>query len=103
MSTTYYAELDASKTVLRVIVADAAFIAKMPGNWIETTMDGSVGKNYAGKGHAYDDVRQAFITPKPYPSFVMDEAKAQWKAPVDMPLDGAIYGWNESKQQWVKQ
>ena len=96
----YFAELDKDNTVLRVLVADAAFIATMPGTWVETTLDGSIGKNYAGIGHAYDADRKAFIAPKPYPSWVLDEATCRWQAPLERPIAGD-WEWDEAKEIWV--
>ena len=60
-------------------------------------------KNYAGIGYTYDDQRDAFIPPKPYASWVLDEATCQWKAPVDMPTDGQMYSWDEATTSWVAQ
>lgn len=72
MSATYFAEVH-NGVVLRVIVADAAFVAQMEGLWVETTMDGSKGKNYAGIGYKFDEARAAFISPDPKsPDFVFN-------------------------------
>jgi len=57
-------------------------------------------KNYAGIGYAYDAERDAFIPPKPFPSWVLDEAFCLWGAPVAMPDDGNMYNWNESTLGW---
>lgn len=77
-SATYFAELK-NGVVLRVIVADAAFVAKLPGTWVETRMDGSVGKNYAGPGYTFDAQRAAFIAPRPSANYDLDESSATWK------------------------
>jgi hypothetical protein len=57
-------------------------------------------KNYAGIGYTYNSVRDAFIPPQPYQSWVIDDATCQWKAPVAMPTDGGRYSWNETTQTW---
>jgi hypothetical protein len=70
------------------------------GTWKQTSYNGNIRKNYAGVGYTYDEGRDAFIAPKPYASWVLDEDKAQWKAPVDMPTDGKGYSWNEENKTW---
>jgi hypothetical protein len=59
-------------------------------------------KNYAGIGFTYDAERDAFIPPKPFESWVLDEATCLWVAPVDMPDDGKEYGWDEGTTSWVE-
>jgi hypothetical protein len=58
-------------------------------------------KNYAGIGYAFDFSRDAFIPPKSFASWILNEDTCQWEAPVDMPTDGAMYSWNEATQAWV--
>jgi len=57
-------------------------------------------KNYASIGFKYDQTRDAFIAPKPYQSWTLNEDTCQWEAPVAYPDDGQIYNWNEETQQW---
>jgi hypothetical protein len=57
-------------------------------------------KNYAGIGYTYDADRDAFIPPRPYPSWQLDELSCLWQAPTPMPTDGQAYVWNESAQTW---
>ena len=59
-------------------------------------------KNYAGIGYTYDRTRDAFIPPKPFASWVLNEDTCLWDAPVPMPTDGKIYQWNEDAQDWVE-
>ena len=59
-------------------------------------------KNYAGIGYTYDATRDAFIPPKPYPSWLLNEASCQWEPPVSMPNDGALYRWDEAAGEWVE-
>ena len=70
------------------------------GTWKQTSYNGNIRKNYAGIGYTYDEGRDAFIAPKPYNSWVLDETTAQWKSPVDYPTDGKRYNWNEDTQSW---
>jgi len=59
-------------------------------------------KNYAGIGYSYDPDRDAFIPPKPYPSWVLDEITCLWSAPTAMPDDGKRYNWDEATTAWVE-
>ena len=101
---TYFAKLDENNIVTSVIVADQDFInSGKVGDaslWEETSYSGSFRKNYAGIGYTYDTTRNAFIAPKPYPSWILNEGTCQWEAPVTKPDDGKKYIWNESSKQW---
>ena len=57
-------------------------------------------KNYAGIGFKYDQTRDAFILPKPYNSWILNETTCLWEAPVDYPTDNQLYDWNETNQNW---
>ena len=57
-------------------------------------------KNYAGVGYTYDQVRDAFIAPKPFNSWILNETTCLWEAPVVYPDDGNMYNWNEENQTW---
>jgi len=57
-------------------------------------------KNYAGIGYTYDETRDAFIPPKPYASWILNEDSCLWEAPVEYPTDGEKYEWNEEDQKW---
>ena len=57
-------------------------------------------KNYAGLGYTYDYDRDAFIPPKPFNSWVLNETSCLWEAPVPMPTDGKRYTWNEETVSW---
>jgi hypothetical protein len=70
------------------------------GTWKQTSYSGNIRKNYAGIGYTYDETLDAFIAPKPFNSWVLDEDKAQWKAPVDMPTDNKKYTWDEATTSW---
>jgi hypothetical protein len=59
-------------------------------------------KNYAGIGYTYDSGRDAFIPPKPYPSWTLVEETCQWTAPVLYPTDGKQYSWDETTTNWIE-
>jgi hypothetical protein len=69
--------------------------------WKQTSKDGSIRKNYASISYTYDQTRDAFIAPKPYASWTLDETTCKWEAPVAYPDDGKYYDWNEETQQWI--
>jgi hypothetical protein len=58
-------------------------------------------KNYAGIGYTYDAIRDAFVPPKPFPSWVLTESTCQWGSPVPFPTDGQRYNWDEATTSWV--
>jgi hypothetical protein len=59
-------------------------------------------KNYAGIGYYYDSIRDAFIPPKPYPSWTLNEQSCLWQSPIPYPNDGKIYTWNEEILNWIE-
>ena len=80
----------------------AAFChALLGGTWVQTSYNNNIRKNYAGIGYAYDTVLDAFIAPKPYPSWVLDEDTCRWTAPVPMPAEGGPWQWDEATLSWV--
>lgn len=70
--------------------------------WIQTSYNNNFRVRYAGIGHTYDKQRDAFIPPKLYNSWVLNEETCTWDPPVPMPNDGNPYGWNEETQSWDK-
>jgi hypothetical protein len=109
----HFAKLGVGNKVLRVSVvsndvavseqAGIDFLNNLYGSrdvWKQTSYNGNIRKNFAGKGFTYDEDRDAFIPPKPYPSWTLNETTCIWEAPVAYPDDGQIYNWNESTQQW---
>ena len=72
------------------------------GTWIKTSYNGNIRKNYAGIGFAYDSGRDAFIAPKPFNSWVLNENNCQWEAPIPMPTDDKMYSWDEATTSWVE-
>jgi len=78
------------------------FLKTLTGHetWIQTSYNGNIRKNYASIGYTYDSQRDAFIPPKPFESWVLNETTCQWNAPTPRPNDDKKYVWNESTQAW---
>ena len=100
----HFAKIDNNNLVTEVIVAEKNFInSGLVGDeflWVQTSYSGSFRKNFAGVGGTYDKTRDAFIPPKPYASWTLDETTCQWKAPVAKPDDDKVYEWNEATTNW---
>ena len=101
--------------VTQVIVAEPeffeTFVDSSPGEWVQTSYNTHGGvhpegrplrKNYAGIGYTYDKDRDAFIPPKPFNSWVLNEDTCLWDAPVPYPDDGKRYKWDEETTSWVE-
>ena len=116
----HFAELDSDNIVINVVrVADGEilktdgteselkgkkFLNKVLGQstWVQTSINGTIRKNYAGIGYKYDSTRDAFIPPKPdYDSWTLNETTCKWESPVAYPDDGNLYNWDEANQQWT--
>ena len=107
----HYAFLDDSSIVTEVIVGidETELIEGLdPETWYgnfrgqtckRTSYNGNIRYNYAGIGFTYDPIDDAFIAPKPYPSWVLN-SKKQWESPIAYPTDGKLYGWNEETGDW---
>jgi hypothetical protein len=68
--------------------------------WKQTSYNNNIRKNYAGIGFKYDQTRDAFIAPKPFNSWILNEDTCQWEAPVAKPDDDQDYKWNETIKNW---
>ena len=68
--------------------------------WKQTSYNNNFRKNYAGIGFYYDQARDAFIAPKPFNSWILNEDTCRWEAPITYPQDGNMYKWNEQNQSW---
>ena len=68
--------------------------------WVQTFKDRSQRKNHAGIGYTYDEDKDAFIPPKPFNSWILNESTCLWEAPVAYPDDGEEYNWNEETKSW---
>jgi hypothetical protein len=115
----HFAELGENNIVLRVIVVDnkdtldasgneveeigATFCRNLlGGTWKQTSYNANFRKNYAGIGFTYDSQRDAFVPPRPFASWVLDEDTCLWAAPVAYPDDGKIYTWDEDTNSWTE-
>jgi hypothetical protein len=80
------------------------FLSNLHGHssWKQTSYNGTIRKNYAGVGYTYDASRDAFILPKPFESWILNETTCQWDAPVAKPSDGKYYKWDEATTSWVE-
>jgi|TARA_R100000049_G_C1899657_1_gene50100 hypothetical protein len=72
------------------------------GQWKQTSYNNNFRKNYAGIGYKYDQTKDAFIAPKPYPSWLLDDDTCRWDTPVPYPDDGKMYRWNEPTTSWIE-
>ena len=114
----HFAKLDETDTVIAVIVVDNAWlddngtesealgIAALQAwsghpHWAQTSYNNTIRTRYAGVGYTFDRLRDAFITPKPFPSWVLDEATTDWTAPVPMPEEGR-WDWDEEQGAWTE-
>jgi hypothetical protein len=114
----HYAELDENNVVIRVIPGvdetvehgEAIYFSETGKVWRRTSYNTYAGehkeggtpfrKNYAGPGFKYDPVRDAFIPPPEFPSWVLNENTCLWEAPVAKPNDGHRYEWDEVNGVW---
>ena len=125
----HWAELDANNVVTRVLVGDNNdpagdegyqwLLDNLGGTWVKTSYNAVGGKrrnpetgemteeagfrkNYAGIGYTFDAGRDAFIPPKPFNSWVLNEDTCLWDAPTPYPADGKMYRWDEDTTAWVE-
>jgi len=117
----HFAQLDGNNVVTQVIVVHnnelldengneqetkgVAFCQSLFGSetiWAQTSYNANMRKNYAGIGFTYDASRDAFIPPKPFASWVLNEETCRWEAPVAYPTDGNSYTWDEATTAWIE-
>jgi hypothetical protein len=108
----HYAFLDDNNIVTEVIVGidETELIEGLnPETWYgnfrgqvckRTSYNGDYRKNYAGVGYTYDAAKDAFIAPKPFNSWTLDETTCCWQAPTPMPTDDKFYYWSEDDLSW---
>lgn len=116
----HFAQLDENNKVVQVVVLDnndcldengneseqvgVSLCKQLFGedtNWLQTSYNASIRKSYAGVGFTYDSLKDAFIPPKPFQSWIFDEDIRQWHAPVPHPQDGGFYSWDENTLNWI--
>ena len=99
----HFAEINKDGIVQRVILVEQDFIDTGllgdSSNWVQTSYNNNIRKQYAGIGYTYDKTNDVFISPKPFPSWTLD-ASFDWQPPSAMPDDGKLYTWNEDTQAW---
>jgi len=115
----HFAELDSNNIVLRVIVVNNNELIDADGNeveqkgiefcqsllggtWVQTSYNRNFRKNFAGKGYTYDESRDVFISPQPFPSWTLNEDTCIWESPVPYPDDNEHYQWDEETTSWVE-
>jgi len=117
----HFAQLDDDNFVLQVIVVNNSDCLDENGNeseavgvafckailgeatrWKQTSYNGNIRKNYAGIGYTYDAGRDAFIPPKPYASWLLNETTCLWDVPTPMPQDDKQYQWDEPTTSWIE-
>lgn len=113
----HFAKLNENNVVLEVNVVNnntldllneeasgIAFLTEWSGgysNWKQTSYNSNIRKNYAGIGYTYDESRDAFIPPRPFESWTLNEDICDWEPPIAMPTDG-LYNWDEESLSWIK-
>ena len=112
----HFAQIDENKIVTQVIVIEQDVVDTGlfgdSASWIQTSYNTSGGvhtqggtplrKNYAGIGYTYDSIRDAFISPKPFNSWILNEDSCLWEAPTPMPTDDKMYNWDEETLAWIE-
>ena len=119
----HFARLDNNNTVIRVAKVDnvqccdpkdglekeevgIAYLQALHGKdtrWVQTSYNDRIRKNYAYKGCKYDEARDAFLTPRPFKSWTLNEETCRWEPPIpepEPPMDGSMYLWDESRLRW---
>ena len=112
----HFAQIDENNIVTRVIVIDQETVDTGlfgdPSSFVQTSYNTRGGvhvlggtplrKNFAGVGYTYDSERDAFIPPKPYESWILNEDTCFYEAPTSMPTDGKMYTWDEDTLSWIE-
>lgn len=116
----HFAQLDENNIVIQIIVVDNSTINNLPFPeseaigiafcqslfgintiWKQTSYNNNFRVRYAGIGFTYDTDLDAFIIPKPYPSWILNTQTYFWDPPIPYPNDGQRYSWNETTQTWI--
>lgn len=114
----HFAELDSNNIVTQVVVVnnneliDNGIESENKGveflnslfshnRWKQTSYNGKIRKNYAGVGYTYNESLDAFVPPKPFDSWTLDQDSCRWVSPVAYPDDGKLYVWNEDSKSWT--
>lgn len=116
----HFAQINENNAVLQVIVVNNNDILDENGNeseqkgvefcqalfpnttWKQTSYNAKFRKNYAGIGYSYDPARDAFVPPKFFASWVLNEETCRWEPPTPRPQDGNLYEWDENSLSWIQ-
>jgi hypothetical protein len=106
----HFAELDENNIVIQVLVTDNDYpnqgydwlVETFGGTWVQTSYNATIRKNFAGIGFSYDETRDAFIPPKPFESWLLNEETCNWEALKPYPTDEKPYNWDEESQEWIE-
>ena len=104
----HFAELDDNNIVTRVLVTNNYapnegydwLVETFGGRWVKTSYNSRIRKNFAAIGFFYNEQLDAFIPPKPFESWTLDEETCQWQSPIPYPNDENLYTWDEQNQTW---
>ena len=116
----HFAEIGEDNIVLRVIVVHnndckdengneseavgAEFCRNLfGGTWKQTSYNNNIRARYAGIGYTYNSSLDAYIAPKPFPSWSLNEETTEWVSPVPYPDDNKFYHWDEPSQSWIEE
>lgn len=115
----HFAQIDTDSTVTQVIVVNNAELLDefgveqemrgrqfctdlLGGNWIQTSYNGNIRKNFACIGYTYNVELDAFVPPQPYNSWILNQETCLWEPPVPAPNDGKSYMWDENALSWIE-
>ena len=106
----HFAEIDKNNIVIRVLVGDNSlpneghdwFVENLGGRWIQTSYNANFRNKFAAIGDKYDEALDAFISPKPFRSWVFNEKDLNWESPIPYPEDGKEYRWSEFDLDWIE-
>jgi len=106
----HFAEINENNIVVRILTVPneqehrgQEYLAEdlgLGGRWIQTSYNSNIRNVYAGVGYIYNEEKDIFLSPKPYPSWIINES-GYWEAPIPRPTNSSkVYSWNENLQQW---
>ena len=106
----HFAKVNDENIVLEVLVTDNDYpnegydwlVETFGGRWVQTSYNARIRKNFAGIGFTYDEGRDAFIAPRPFESWELDEETCNWVAPIPYPTGDGLYTWNEEELEWTE-